>query len=135
MSATPSSAPTLLTFGEAMTLFVADAPGAMPDIEHFQRGIAGADTNVAIGLARLGFHVGWLSRVGVDSFGDYLRRTLEAEGVDCRHLIHDAEHSTGLVFKERAFGGADPRVEYFRRGSAASHLSPDDAASVDFSAA
>ncbi|WP_089794170.1 sugar kinase [Halomonas korlensis] len=107
----------------------------MPDIEHFQRGIAGADTNVAIGLARLGFHVGWLSRVGVDSFGDYLRRTLEAEGVDCRHLIHDAEHSTGLVFKERAFGGADPRVEYFRRGSAASHLSPDDAASVDFSAA
>lgn len=135
MSAHPSPAPQLLTFGEAMTLFVADAPGAMPDIEHFQRGIAGADTNVAIGLARLGFHVGWLSRVGVDGFGDYIRRTLEAEGVDCRHLTRDAEHSTGLVFKERASGGADPRVEYFRQGSAASYLSPDDAESVDFSAA
>ncbi|WP_043531553.1 sugar kinase [Litchfieldella xinjiangensis] len=128
-----ASAPEILAFGEAMTLFVADAPGAMPDIEHFQRGIAGADTNVAIGLARLGFHVGWLSRVGNDSFGDYIHRTLETEGLDCRYLTHDEEHSTGLVFKERASGGADPRVEYFRKGSAASHLSPDDAASVDFS--
>lgn len=133
MTTSPPS-PEILTFGEAMTLFVADAPGAMDRVETFHRRIAGADTNVAIGLARLGFRVGWLSRVGADSFGHYIRRTLEAEGLDCRHLIDDPDHATGLIFKERAEGGADPRVEYFRRNSAASCLSPADAGQVDFSA-
>lgn len=132
---TVADSPEILAFGEAMTLFIADTPGEMAEVEHFQRRIAGADTNVAIGLARLGFRVGWLSRVGDDSFGTYIRHTLEAEGLDCRHLIADPAHSTGLIFKERAVGGADPRVEYFRRGSAASHLSPGDAAKVEFAAA
>lgn len=126
--------PEILTFGEAMTLFVAETPGELADVEHFARGIAGADTNVAIGLARLGFHVGWLSRVGDDSFGHYIRRTLEHEGLDCRHLRRDPEHSTGLVFKARSEDGSDPHVEYVRRGSAASHLSPTDAGAVDFAA-
>ncbi|PMR69149.1 sugar kinase [Halomonas heilongjiangensis] len=130
----PPSAPEILAFGEAMTMFVAETPGALAEVEHFQRRIAGADTNVAIGLARLGFRVGWLSRVGADSFGTYLRRALEAEGLDCRHLHVDPEHPTGLVFKERALSGADPHVEYIRRGSAASHLAPADAEDVDFSA-
>ncbi|WP_136247062.1 sugar kinase [Halomonas borealis] len=130
-----TSAPEILTFGEAMTLFVAQTPGALAEVDAFSRGIAGADTNVAIGLARLGFHVGWLSRVGDDSFGTYIRHTLEAEGLDCRHLARDPDHATGLVFKERAAEGADPHVEYVRRGSAASQLSPADAATVEFTAA
>lgn len=132
---TRSTAPEILAFGEAMTLFVAETPGELADAEQFRRGIAGADTNVAIGLARLGFHVGWLSRVGDDSFGTYIRRTLEAEGLDCRHLTRDPDHPTGLVFKARVEDGSDPHVEYVRRGSAASHLSPADAQAVDFAAA
>lgn len=129
----PSTAPEVLTFGEAMTLFIAAAPGKLAEIEHFQRRIAGADTNVAIGLARLGFHVGWLSRIGNDAFGRYLQSTLEIEGLDCRHLVVDSHRTTGLMFKERAENGRDPHVEYFRRGSAASQLAPGDADQVDFS--
>ncbi|MHB0777235.1 sugar kinase [Halomonas sp. WWR20] len=129
-----STAPEILAFGEAMTLFVAEQSGELADVERFHRRIAGADTNVAIGLARLGFHVGWLSRVGADSFGSYIQRTLEAEGLDCRHLQRDPDHSTGLVFKARAERGEDPQVEYIRRGSAASYLSPLDAGEVEFGA-
>ncbi|MGC3872174.1 sugar kinase [Halomonas sp. GXIMD04776] len=134
MTRSPASGPEILTFGEAMALFIAETSGDLADVERFQRRIAGADTNVAIGLSRLGFNVGWLSRIGDDSFGTFIRRTLEAEGLDCRHLKVDPEHPTGLMFKERALGGADPRTEYFRRGSAASHLTTEDAGSVDFSA-
>lgn len=130
----PSFNPEILTFGEAMAMFVAEASGELAEIERFQRRIAGADTNVAIGLARLGFQVGWLSRVGADSFGAFIQQALEAEGVDCRHLRVDPEHSTGLLFKERDTSGTDPRVEYFRRGSAASHLTIEDAAGIDFAA-
>ena len=129
-----SSTPEILTFGEAMAMFVAEASGELAEVERFQRRIAGADTNVAIGLARLGFRVGWLSRVGADSFGAFIQQTLETEGVDCRHLRVDPEHSTGLLFKERDTSGTDPRVEYFRRGSAASHLTIEDADGIDFAA-
>lgn len=134
MSPQPTASPEILTFGEAMAMFVAEQTGELADIERFQRRIAGADTNVAIGLARLGFRVGWLSRVGNDGFGTFIRRFLEAEGLDCRHLSVDDEHPTGLLFKERAEGGADPKVTYFRRGSAASRLALFDANAVDFSA-
>ena len=128
------SSPSVLTFGEAMAMFVADTPGSLADIVHFHRRLAGADNNVAIGLARLGFHVSWLSRVGNDGFGQFIRQALEVEGIDGRHIHTDSQHPTGLLFKERASGGADPKVTYFRRGSAASHLSPNDADGVDFDA-
>lgn len=124
--------PTILTFGEAMGMLVADTPGPLATIEHFHRRLAGADNNVAIGLSRLGFQVGWLSRVGNDSVGEFIRQTLKAEGIDDRYIYTDSQHPTGMMFKERAEGGADPKVEYFRRGSAASHLSLDDAADIDF---
>lgn len=129
-----TSAPEILTFGETMALLIAETTGDLSTVEHFQRGIAGADSNVAIGLARLGFHVGWLSRVGNDSFGRYIRNTLEAEGLDCTQLYTDHNQSTGIMLKSQTQGTEDPYVEYFRRGSAASHLSPDDAQSLDFSA-
>lgn len=126
--------PEILTFGEAMALFIAETPGDLADTEYFQRRIAGADTNVAIGLSRLGFNVSWLSRVGDDSFGRYIRRILESEGLNCRHLTVDSMHATGMMFKERAAAGADPHTEYFRQGSAASHLSPLDVDTIDLSA-
>lgn len=125
----------VLTFGEAMALFVADDSGPLDRVVQFHRRTAGADTNVAIGLSRLGFDVRWLSRVGEDHNGTFLQRALEAEGLDCRHLKRDPNHATGLVFKARAVDGADPHVEYVRRGSAASHLCIDDCADVELDAA
>ncbi|NRH28975.1 sugar kinase [Pseudomonas sp. MS19] len=126
------NAPEIITFGEAMALLIAQSTGDLAEVEHFERRIAGADTNVAIGLARLGFHVGWLSRVGSDSLGRYIRKTLEDEGLDCQHMRTDPNLATGIMFKSRAEGAADPSVEYFRKGSAASALSPDDARDLDF---
>ena len=57
----------VLTYGEAMALFVADETGPLAAVGHFTKRIAGADLNVAIGLSRLGFRVGYLSRVGADA--------------------------------------------------------------------
>lgn len=131
----PSSSPLeILAFGEAMALLVAESEGDLAHVSHYERRIAGADTNVAIGLARLGFHVGWLSRVGDDSLGRYLRQTLQDNGLDCRHLTRDSEAPTGLMFKARASQGEDPHVEYFRQGSAASRMNARDADGIDFSA-
>lgn len=121
-----SSSLDVLTYGEAMTLFVADETGPLAGVDHFTKRIAGADLNVAIGLARLGFRVGYVSRVGADSFGRHVLDTLQKEGIDASHVSVDTRYPTGFQLKSKETGGRDPSVEYFRKGSAASHLSIED---------
>lgn len=53
----------VITFGEAMAMFIANHPGPLHTINQFTLELAGAETNVAIGLARLGLRVGWVSKV------------------------------------------------------------------------
>jgi 2-dehydro-3-deoxygluconokinase len=113
-------------FGEAMLLLVADRPGPLENAEAFYKRTAGAETNVAIGLSRLGLKVGWASRLGTDSMGRYLIATMKGEGIDCSHVICDPAQRTGFQFKGRVTDGSDPPVEYHRKGSAASHMGPAD---------
>ncbi len=116
----------VLTYGEAMALFVAEDQGPLAQVSRFAKRIAGADLNVAIGLARLGFRVGWMSRVGDDSFGRYVLDTLAKERIDAQCVTVDKRYPTGFQLKSKEVGGQDPSIEYFRKGSAASHLSVDD---------
>ncbi|MDO9357716.1 MAG: sugar kinase [Polaromonas sp.] len=120
------SALDVVTFGEAMLLLVADRPGPLEDAEAFHKRTAGAETNVAIGLARLGLKVGWASRLGTDMMGRYLIKAMTGEGIDCSHVICDASQKTGFQFKGRVLDGSDPPVEYHRKGSAASHMGVQD---------
>jgi 2-dehydro-3-deoxygluconokinase len=116
------------TFGEAMMLLVADRPGPLELAQNFHKGSAGAETNVAIGLARLGLKVGWASRLGDDSMARYLLATMRGAGVGCAKVVCDPTQRTGFMIKGRLAPGehGDPPVEYHRRGSAASRMGPAD---------
>ena len=116
----------VITFGEAMMLLVADRPGPLELAQAFYKRTAGAETNVAIGLARLGLKVGWASRLGTDSMGRYLLAAMTHEGIDCSHVVCDASQPTGFQFKGCVTDGSDPPVEYHRKGSAASHMGVAD---------
>ena len=113
-------------FGEMMMMFVADRPGPLEEVPSFHKRTAGAETNVAIGLARLGLRVAWASRLGTDSMGRYLLGEMRREGIDCSHVVCDPVQRTGFQFKGRVTDGSDPLVEYHRKGSAASQMTPDD---------
>jgi sugar/nucleoside kinase (ribokinase family) len=113
-------------FGEMMMMFVADRPGPLEEVASFHRRTAGAETNVAIGLARLGLRVGWASRLGTDSMARYLLGEMRREGVDCAQVQCDAGWRTGFLFKGRTTDGSDPPVEYHRRDSAASRMTAAD---------
>ena len=115
----------VVTFGEAMMMLVAEQPGPLEQAQSFIKRTAGAETNVAIGLARLGLRVGWVSRLGTDSMGRFLLAALRDEGIDCSHVVCDTGQRTGMLFKGRVAGGGDPEVEYHRRGTAASTIGPD----------
>lgn len=116
----------VITVGETMVSFAAHEPGPLDCAATFTAIVGGAETNVAVGLARLGLKVAWVSRLGADSFAARIRATMATEGVDCRAVVEDAGRPTGFMLKSRALAGADPVVEYFRRGSAASALSLAD---------
>ena len=115
----------VVTFGESMVLFSPDDKGPLRHIHSFSKSIAGAESNVAIALARLGHQVGWFSKLGDDEFGRYITFMVRGEGIDVSRTIYDKEHSTGLLFKE-LFEHVNPNVYYYRKNSAASHLQVSD---------
>ncbi|RSM63981.1 sugar kinase [Actinoplanes sp. ATCC 53533] len=87
--------------------------------------VAGAESNVAIGLARLGHRTRWAGRVGDDELGELVLRTLRAEGVDVSMAVVAPNELTGMLLFDRAPGGAT-RVHYRRAGCAGSRLGPAD---------
>ena len=59
----------VLTIGEAMGLLIAEEIGPLEEVEHFSRHVCGAELNYAVGMARLGNDVSYISKVGVDPSG------------------------------------------------------------------
>ncbi len=111
----------VVTFGESMVLFGPDSSGPLRYVQNFNKSIAGAESNVAIALAKLGHEVGWFSKLGNDEFGRYIRATIRGEGVDVSRVLVNDKKNTGILFKER-FMHSNPNVYYYRKDSAASTL-------------
>jgi 2-dehydro-3-deoxygluconokinase len=122
---TSSQSPgSVVTVGETMALLTAPSGRHLRSGAALPVGVGGAESNVAIGLARLGVRSTWISRVGDDAFGALVTREIRGEGVAVTaHL--DSAAPTGLMVKELR-GGKPWRVRYYRSGSAASRLSPAD---------
>lgn len=119
----------VVTLGEAMGSFVADDRGPMAEADRFRRTVAGAEANVAVGLARLGVPVAFVGRVGPDGLGTAIIRTLRGEGVDVRNLWTDPAAATGVMIRElRDLGPSE--VIYWRAGSAGSRLAAADVESA-----
>ncbi|MCC8190798.1 MAG: sugar kinase [Planctomycetes bacterium] len=117
-------APELATLGETMVALVPATTGPLRYVQQFLTRIAGAESNLAIGMAKLGHPATWISRLGKDEFGQLVLNGIRAEGVDVSNVTIDPEHRTGLMVKEMSAG--ETSVYYYRENSAASHLGPDD---------
>ncbi|MFI9152149.1 sugar kinase [Streptomyces sp. NPDC053367] len=123
----------LVALGESMVTFLPTRPGPLADVPSFERGIGGAESNVACALAAAGHAVRWVSRVGADGFGDHLVEAVGAYGVDVSAVGRDRERPTGVYFRTAGDRSTDAHeVAYYRTGSAASAMS---VANVDLSAA
>jgi 2-dehydro-3-deoxygluconokinase len=125
--------PDVVTFGEVMALFSPLSPEPLRYVRHFELRWGGAECNFAIALARLGLSCGWQSRLGDDELGRLILQGARGEGVDVSRVRLMAEHPTGLYLKQ--FVGDTTQIFYYRRGSAASTLGPDDLDPTYFQAA
>lgn len=117
--------PDVVTFGETMALFAPRETGPLRYVAEYRLKMGGTESNVAIALARLGIEVGWFSRLGDDELGRFIVHNVRGEGVDTSRVMVDPGAPTGLYLKEISAVG-ETTVYYYRRGSAASRMRPDD---------
>ncbi|MFC6331637.1 sugar kinase [Paenibacillus septentrionalis] len=115
--------PQVVTFGESMALFLPSQQQSIERADSLQHRFGGAESNVAIGLARLGIDVGWFSVMGDDPLGKRIVKSIRGEGVDVSRVLYSKDAPTGMMFREQVSGRN--AVHYFRKGSAASTMTPD----------
>ncbi len=115
-----SSAPAIVCVGESMALITPTGAGlAAADTATITH--AGAEANVAVGIALTGHRAVWASRLGDDPLGVRLATELERRNVEL-WVERDDEAPTGVMFKDPGIEASS--VYYYRRGSAASRMAP-----------
>ncbi|GAA3639398.1 sugar kinase [Microbacterium awajiense] len=111
---------TVLCVGETMAQIVPIDGARLVDAETFAMTAAGAESNVAVSLSRLGSAARWASRVGDDPVGTRVVQAVTAAGVDTSLVERVAGARTGMFLKDPSSGGS--AVHYYRVGSAASRM-------------
>lgn len=114
--------PEVVTFGETMALMLPTGSKGIEYSPHLATSFGGAESNVAIGLARLGHQVGWFGRLGSDPLGRMILKKIRGEGVDVSKAVLADDAPTGLMFREVISGKTS--VYYYRHQSAASRMEP-----------
>ena len=104
-------------------LLLAPTGVPLPSATRLDVDYAGAEANVAVGLARLGHVAAFQGRLGDDVFGRRIAAALRGEGVRTDGLSFDPDRPTGLLVRD-VVQGRPITVCYYRSGSAASALGP-----------
>ena len=112
----------LIALGETMATFCPPTGTTLTHATNLIVDHGGAESNTCVGLARLGFRVAWISKLGADPLGDQVLEALRKEGLDTQWVIRDEARPTGIMVKDPM----NRRVHYYRVGSAASTLRPQD---------
>ncbi|WJE14194.1 sugar kinase [Halobacillus sp. ACCC02827] len=100
------------TIGDAMITFDPLKKGPLRNVHTFERKAGGAEFNFAIGCARLGLETAWISRLGKDEFGKYIRNFARGEGIDVSEVKLVDGHPTSINFKEIKEDGSGSTFYY-----------------------
>jgi 2-dehydro-3-deoxygluconokinase len=93
------------------------------DPNAYVKGFGGDTSNMAIAAARLGARVGYVTRLGGDTFGRMFLDLWAEEGVDTRGVATDDAAATGVYFVTHGKQGHE--FSYLRADSAASRMRPE----------
>ncbi len=117
--------PEIIALGEPMVEFAAEERGRLGEVTAFRRGFGGDTSNFIVAAARLGASTGYVTRVGGDEFGRSFLDLWHREQVDTSGVVVETDGFTAVYFiSQRKEGGHD--FTYYRAGSAASRLCPED---------
>ena len=91
----------------------------------FEANPGGAPANVLAMLRKLGKRCAFVGKVGKDSFGDMLEKTVREAGIDTRGLKRDAEIPTTLAVVH-TFSNGDRDFSFYRKPGADILLRPEE---------
>lgn len=112
----------IVSIGECMVEFHREQENS-PKV--FIRSYGGDTLNVIIAAARLGSSVAYLTKVGDDLFSKYLLNEWKGENVDISQILQLKNSFTGIYFIQLEKNG-ERSFQYYRKGSAASKMAPND---------
>ena len=115
-----------ICLGELLIDFVPTVTGTdLISAPEFKKAAGGAPGNVAVGLQQLGINTGFIGKVGDDSFGHFLIKSLSDKGVDTGSVLYSSEARTGLAFVSLKADG-DREFMFYRHPSADMLLHADE---------
>jgi 2-dehydro-3-deoxygluconokinase len=116
----------LVTLGETMIRLTPPGQQVIEQATSFDLHVGGSESNVAVGVARLGLRAAWVSRLTDNPLGRRIASDLRAQAVDVSHVTWTDEDRVGVYYLEDGPPPRGSRVIYDRRGSAMSQMQPDD---------
>lgn len=117
----------VLTFGESMMRLTPPGFLRIEQTRSFDIWVGGAESNTAVGLARLGMKAAWLSRLPASPLGAYISNRVAQHGVDVSNVVWaDEGERLGIYFHEKAQAPRSSEIIYDRKDSAMSRMRPED---------
>lgn len=112
----------VVTLGETMLRFTPLNLRRLEQGTAWELEVGGSESNLAIGLTRLGLKVLWLSRLTNNPLGRLIERTIAGHGVDTSRVIWTDNDRVGLYFLEEGRPPRSSKVIYDRKNSAMSQM-------------
>lgn len=122
----------VVTLGETMLRLTPPGLRRLEQTTTLDVEVSGSESNVAIGLARLGLTTAWLSRLTANPLGRLIAQTIAGHGVDTSQVVWTDDDRIGLFFLEEGRAPRGSQVFYDRRHSALSQMRPEDLPSTLF---
>jgi 2-dehydro-3-deoxygluconokinase len=116
----------VICIGETMLMLAPPQYELLEEASSYRVMVGGAESNVAIGLQRLGVRSGWIGKLPDNPLGHRVAASIKAQGVDTTNIIWDGDRRLGLFFFQ---WGSEPRDHvtiYDREHSAASAISSNE---------
>ncbi|TFG99562.1 sugar kinase [Candidatus Thorarchaeota archaeon] len=116
----------VVTFGEVMLRL------SPPDFMRFEQTpsynahAGGAEMNVAVACSRLGLNSAYVTKLGDNSIGHFIRNKAREHGVDTSHIQFDPDSRCGIYYVEFGAAPRTNRVIYDRQHSAISKIKPGE---------
>jgi 5-dehydro-2-deoxygluconokinase len=116
----------VITIGRAsVDLYGQQVGGRLEDMASFSKAVGGCPANIAIGTARLGLKSGFITRVGDEAMGRFIREQMAREGVATDGIRTDRQRLTALVLLGVRDEDSFPLI-FYRENCADMALEEDD---------
>lgn len=116
----------VVTFGEVMLRLSPPNFMRFEQTTAFNAHAGGAEMNVAVACARMGLRTAYVTKLGDNSIGHFIRNKAREQGVDTSYVLWDPNSRCGVYFVEFGAAPRSQRVIYDREQSAISKLKPGE---------